>query len=326
MLTKRGRYKSTDVPLAGIPHHALDTYLERFLKHNMTVAICEQLETPEQAKQRKSNVLRRAVTRVVTPGTLIEERFLDPRAHQFLAAVVAGPQGQVGVAWVDISTGELRLAPSSAAAVASDLGRIQAKEVVMDRATPATLVDALRSHSQQLLVSLVDAARPLALDEAPGAAASVLDEHSLAHQLFESSFACVDRAEFTPLELDAVNLLFHVCRGALLCVEPAPARTNWYGLVRPECRLRHQYVVRTQQGRLPRIQRPVRFLWSSTLRMDASTRYHPDGHRGTWSGLGFSLSFSAKTVFDAVTAAPWSSCSPPRATAAAACSPSSMWP
>ena len=48
VLTKRGRYKNTEVPLAGIPHHALDTYLERFLKRNMTVAICEQLETPEQ--------------------------------------------------------------------------------------------------------------------------------------------------------------------------------------------------------------------------------------------------------------------------------------
>jgi DNA mismatch repair protein MutS len=112
-------------------------------------------------------VLRRAVTRVVTPGTLVEERFLDPRAHQFLVAVAPDAHGHVGVAWLDISTGLLRLAPSTTAAVAADVARIQAKEVVVDRAQAATaaapVVAALRA-SKQLLVSLLDRTPPAAAD------------------------------------------------------------------------------------------------------------------------------------------------------------------
>ena len=160
-----------------------------------------------QARQRRSTVLKRAVTRVVTPGTLIEERFLDPRAHQFLAALAVGPQGQGGVAWIDISTGLLRLAPSSAAAVVSDVARIQAKEVVLDRGTPEAIVATLRA-SKQLLVSTIDQLPENSHDGATTAA-----EVDLAQALFRRAFEGVKLQDFSPLELDAVTLLFQVGTG-----------------------------------------------------------------------------------------------------------------
>jgi len=99
-LTKKHIGDGRTMPLAGIPYHALDSYLARFIKAGYKVAICEQLEEPSQAK----GVVRRDVVRVVTPGTLVESDILDEKLNNYLAAV-AVDKGVCGLAYVDLSTG-----------------------------------------------------------------------------------------------------------------------------------------------------------------------------------------------------------------------------
>jgi DNA mismatch repair protein MutS len=98
-LTRRDK----DIPMAGVPHHALDRYLGKLLQAGHRVAICEQMEDPRQVKGRP---VRREVTRVVTPGTLTEDDLLDPRRANYLVALVPpGVRSPAGVAWVELSTG-----------------------------------------------------------------------------------------------------------------------------------------------------------------------------------------------------------------------------
>jgi DNA mismatch repair protein MutS len=98
-LTRRDK----DIPMAGVPHHALDRYLAKLLQAGHRVAICEQMEDPRQVKGRP---VRREVTRVVTPGTLTEDDLLDPRrANHLIALVPPGVRSPAGLAWVELSTG-----------------------------------------------------------------------------------------------------------------------------------------------------------------------------------------------------------------------------
>ncbi len=105
-LTRRANGKASDVPLAGFPHHALDTYLPRLVQAGYRVAICEQLEDPKFARK----VVKRDVVEVVTPGVSFHENLLDPQRAHYLAAVIRGStrahRGWVGVAFADASTGE----------------------------------------------------------------------------------------------------------------------------------------------------------------------------------------------------------------------------
>src|SRR5690606_27157568 len=105
-LTKRGKHAGEDVPMCGIPAHAYDTYLEKLIRAGCKVAICEQLETPEEAKKRGYKaVVNRDVVRIVTPGTITEETLLDATTASYLAAL-AGQGSELALAWIDITTGE----------------------------------------------------------------------------------------------------------------------------------------------------------------------------------------------------------------------------
>ena len=87
-LTKRGRHLGEDIPMAGVPFHAADSYLAKLIRHGFRVAVCEQVEDPEEAKKRgPKSVVKREVVRLVTPGTLTEETLLDARRHNYLAAL-----------------------------------------------------------------------------------------------------------------------------------------------------------------------------------------------------------------------------------------------
>src|SRR6516225_8237703 len=97
--------RDKQVPMAGFPHHALDGYLRKLLQGGHRVAICDQVEDAALAK----GLVRREVTRVVSPGTLTEDDFLDPRQANHLAAIF--PQGSVaGLAWAELSTGQFQAA------------------------------------------------------------------------------------------------------------------------------------------------------------------------------------------------------------------------
>ncbi|MEL6920917.1 MAG: DNA mismatch repair protein MutS [Pseudomonadota bacterium] len=131
-LTKRGKHAGQDIPMCGVPVHAADDYLQKLISLGFRVAVCEQLEDPAQAKKRGSKaVVRRDVTRLVTPGTITEDKLLDPADTNWLAAV-ARSKGDTAMAFaaVDITTGAFRIFPSEASRLGSDLMRIAPREII----------------------------------------------------------------------------------------------------------------------------------------------------------------------------------------------------
>ena len=107
-LTKRGQHLGEDIPMCGVPVHSHEAYLSRLIRQGFKVAVCEQIEDPAEAKKRGAkSVVERAVVRVITPGTLTEDALLDARSHNYLAAL-AEAQGELALAWLDLSTGRLR--------------------------------------------------------------------------------------------------------------------------------------------------------------------------------------------------------------------------
>src|SRR5258707_3267127 len=121
-LTKRDH----KTPMAGVPHHALERYLGKLMQAGHRVAICDQMEEASQAK----GIIRREVTRVVTPGTLTEDELLDPKRSNHLAAVhpSGGRSGMVGIAWADLATGQLHAVDVPAARVEDEIGRLHPSE------------------------------------------------------------------------------------------------------------------------------------------------------------------------------------------------------
>ncbi|MEK6248135.1 MAG: DNA mismatch repair protein MutS, partial [Planctomycetales bacterium] len=118
-ITLTSRDKSEDpVPMAGFPHHQLDSYLAKLISAGCRVAVCDQVEDPRKAK----GLVRREVTRVVTPGTLTDEALLDPRTNNYLAAVVLGET--VGLAWIDVSTGRFYAAVCEPGRMSDELARL----------------------------------------------------------------------------------------------------------------------------------------------------------------------------------------------------------
>ncbi|MCK9906314.1 hypothetical protein MXD63_40785, partial [Frankia sp. Cpl3] len=103
-ITLTGREGGTEerIPMCGVPHHSADSYIAELLKKGYKVAVCEQVEDPKEAK----GVVRREVTRVITPGTMMEGKWLTDKENNYLVAA-AKSEGKVGVAACDMSTGEM---------------------------------------------------------------------------------------------------------------------------------------------------------------------------------------------------------------------------
>ncbi len=131
-LTSRDKGENA-APMAGFPHHQLDSYLGKLIAAGFRAAVCEQVEDPKQAK----GLVKREVTRVVTPGTLTDEALLDPRESNFLAAVAvpigkeATDAGQVGVAWAELSTGQFQAAVFPAEQLVDQLVRLGPSECLV---------------------------------------------------------------------------------------------------------------------------------------------------------------------------------------------------
>ncbi len=136
-LTRRGKHLGEDVPMAGVPVHAAESYLARLIRAGCKVAVCEQTEDPAQARKRGAKALvRREVVRLVTPGTITEEGLLDPRRHNHLAALARAGE-EWALAWCDMSTGTLRALPTGPGDAAHDLARIEPGELLV----PPALAD-----------------------------------------------------------------------------------------------------------------------------------------------------------------------------------------
>ncbi|WHO08244.1 MULTISPECIES: DNA mismatch repair protein MutS [Rhizobium/Agrobacterium group] len=134
-LTKRGQHMGHDIPMCGVPVHAADDYLQKLILRGYRVAVCEQVEDPAEAKKRGSkSVVKRDVVRLVTPGTLTEEKLLSPTESNYLMALArirGSAEAQFALAWIDISTGVFRLAETMLTRLLADIWRIDPRELIV---------------------------------------------------------------------------------------------------------------------------------------------------------------------------------------------------
>ncbi len=128
-LTSRDKGENP-VPMAGFPYHQLENYLGRLIGAGLRVAICDQVEDARQAK----GLVRREVTRIVTAGTVTDDALLDPRASNYLAAIVPA-DAVTGLAWVELSTGRFHAACFPSARVGDELARINPAECLASEET-----------------------------------------------------------------------------------------------------------------------------------------------------------------------------------------------
>ena len=134
-LTKRGKHSGEDIPMCGVPHHAAEGYLLTLIRKGFRVAVCEQLESPTEAKKRGYKaVVHRDVVRLVTPGTLTEDSLLDARRHNYLAAY-ALVRDEAALSWVDISTGAFHVMALPSVMLGPELARLSPSEVLVSEAT-----------------------------------------------------------------------------------------------------------------------------------------------------------------------------------------------
>ena len=125
-LTSRNKDKGEPIPMCGVPHHSSDGYVNKLVKHGYRVAMCEQTEDPKLTK----TLVKREVTRIVTPGTATDSNLLSSHENNFLAAM-AVQHGRAGLAWVDVSTGEFRAAEVDAAEAGSTLEALGVRETLV---------------------------------------------------------------------------------------------------------------------------------------------------------------------------------------------------
>ena len=134
VLTKRGKHEGEDIRMCGVPIERADDYLQRLIALGHRVAVCEQLEDPAEAKKRgPKSVVRRDVVRLVTPGTITEERLLEPgRANLLIAIQRVRAEGRLafGLAALDISTGAFTLSETDEAGLGVEIARLEPSEIV----------------------------------------------------------------------------------------------------------------------------------------------------------------------------------------------------
>ena len=135
VLTKRGKHEGEDIRMCGVPIERADDYLQRLIGQGHRVAVCEQLEDPAEAKKRgPKSVVRRDVVRLVTPGTITEERLLEPGRSNWLLAVTrlkaAEGKSVYGLAALDISTGAFTVSECDEAALSVEIARVEPNEIV----------------------------------------------------------------------------------------------------------------------------------------------------------------------------------------------------
>ncbi|SFL80723.1 DNA mismatch repair protein MutS [Methylobacterium pseudosasicola] len=142
VLTKRGRHGGAEIPMCGVPVDRADDYLSRLIALGNRVAVCEQTEDPAEAKRRgPKSVVRREVVRLVTPGTITEDRLLDPASANLLLAIGRRKTGEgataYGLAAIDISTGRFSLSEVSGGDLAGAIARHDPREIVLSEAIHA---------------------------------------------------------------------------------------------------------------------------------------------------------------------------------------------
>ena len=151
-LTKRGKHSGEDIPMCGVPHHSAENYIYTLINKGFRVAICEQMESPEEAKKRGYKaVVRREVVRLVTPGTLTEDNLLDAKRSNYLAAYSL-VHGEASVSWIDISTGSFYISSIKLERIASELTRLSPSEILLSE----DLAKAHRDLAEEFGISVTE--------------------------------------------------------------------------------------------------------------------------------------------------------------------------
>jgi DNA mismatch repair protein MutS len=131
-LTSRDKGKENPIPMCGVPHHASRHYLAKLIERGFKVAIVEQMEDPKNAR----GIVKREVVRIVTPGTVIDDAELDPKAPQYLAAALV-EDARAGVAYLDVTTGEFAATEVPLLELVDELARLSPREVLHGGFDPA---------------------------------------------------------------------------------------------------------------------------------------------------------------------------------------------
>jgi DNA mismatch repair protein MutS len=156
-LTKRGNGAAGEVPLAGFPHHALESYLPRLLKAGYRVAVCEQLEDPKFAK----GIVKRDVIEVVTPGVAFSDKMLDKKQNNYLFAValpsaLATGDDIVGIAFVDVTTGEFSVSEFPLRQLAEQVVTLSPSEILVQKRDHEALQNILKDRYKGIFTKLDD--------------------------------------------------------------------------------------------------------------------------------------------------------------------------
>jgi DNA mismatch repair protein MutS len=133
VLTSRSMGKGNNIPMAGIPYHAIDSYLARLINRGHKVAICEQISKPGDIK----GIVQRQVVRIVTPGTVIEPGLLSSKSNNYLASFVID-NGLAGIAYIDITTGEFSTTQTISSRITSEIERIKPSEIILPKSCELT--------------------------------------------------------------------------------------------------------------------------------------------------------------------------------------------
>src|SRR5690242_2749331 len=233
VLTKRGKHQGMDIPMCGVPVERSEDYLHRLIGAGHRVAVCEQTEDPAAAKARGGkSVERRAVVRLVTPGTLTEDTLLDARTNNYLLALArtrsSAGGDRFGLAWIDISTSEFMVTECSGAELQATLARINPNEAIV--------TDALYGDNEfAQLFNELPAVTPLTRD------------------VFDSS-----TAERRLCDYFAVATMDGLAAMSRLEATAAAAAVT--------------YIDRTQVGKRPPLSPPAREATGSTMAIDPATR------------------------------------------------------
>jgi DNA mismatch repair protein MutS len=155
-LTSRNKEKGQAIPMCGVPYHAAQSYIARLVQRGYRVAICDQVEDPRFAKK----LVKRELSRVVTPGTATEPGLLRAKENNYLAAVIARGE-RAGLAYVDVSTGEFRATELELGEVAGTLEQLCAREVLCPADTPLRPNGWVRTETESWRFAFEEAERSL---------------------------------------------------------------------------------------------------------------------------------------------------------------------
>ena len=234
-LTKRGKHENADVPMCGVPFHAYESYLAKLIRQGYKVAICEQMEDPQEARKRGSkSVVKRDVIRLVTAGTLTEDHLLDSKKNNFLLGI-SKVSDILGIAWIDVSTGDfytqdVSLKDKNEAVVLSTiLARLNPVEILISDSflQNPKIFEILKEYREQL--SVLPQAR-FNYENAKKRLQEVYEVHSL--EVFGA---------FSKPEVIASGLLL-------------------------------DYIESTQKGKIPRIEKPIKLHENKVIEIDGATR------------------------------------------------------